>query len=260
MKKMVIIMLCLFCITTINISAYGRTNESYDSLTIADNIKDLLDVSSDKIIIKYYNGLFIPGFAKEENINILISDKYVIEDVYMIKEYDKILSKVVRGGKSVELFESEEASLIYSFYEKYAIKYSRYLEIDGLINIYCLNGDSSYDGVFIYYVTANGDYVLFKENCYSENMYFFELDEFYKFAKVVYEDRVKNALLIGGNRPVEELYDMTGFKIYTKNQNLTTILLRISFFVFVIIGIFIIFKSPKKSKNLNFKSNKLYEK
>ena len=90
----------------------------------------------------------------------------------------------------------------WSEFYKYAVYPERVFgAFTEVYNVYCLNGNASHDGVYIYYVTDKGDYVLYKEFLSSSEQFLFPVEDFYVYAKDVWELRFSPDGVDGGGMP-----------------------------------------------------------
>lgn len=201
------VMLLIMCLP-LSICAEGN----YDSINIDPQERQTVQTSDDDTVIKLYSGIFIKVFSEKKEINTIISGQNILEEIYMLKTDDVIKYKHFYNDTLVEITQTHHLSG-WNQFSTYAISPDNVFDSSVTVNnIYCLSGESSHDGVYIYYVTDKGDYVLYKEYLSSDKEYLFPINDFYDFAKIVYDDRVQNKDMEGSGTPIEELLDLKTYE------------------------------------------------
>jgi hypothetical protein len=159
--------------------------------------------------------MFMYAFAEKQTIEEIVSGNCVLSQNIMVMTDSVIKYKVERNERIVTLRQTTDWSKLY----KYAVKPSRILSNISpkleVKNVYCLDGEPSHDGVYIYYSTDKGDYIYYKEYLIAEKEYLFPLNDFYEFASIVQEERNLNKDRDGGGRSIDELYDLGKYEIKT---------------------------------------------
>lgn len=213
-----------FCVTSLTIFVLlmlfiipAMAIEREDSVMLNSSEKELVQNTSKDTIVKLYSGSFMKGFSLQQSMDDIIKDKNIL---YMIiSGKDNIIYKNYSKG---EIIEVNPSMLISDWKEFYLYAVSPNLVFESSVeiyNIYCLNGEPSHDGVYICYSTNKGDYVLYKEYLASESEYLFPLEDFYAFAKTVYEDRLLHKDSDGGGTPIDELFDLNKY-LFTPQNNM----------------------------------------
>ena len=179
MKKTVLFIVYLF----MSLSVVLANAIDLDCRSIPQTQKDALDVDESIGIIRVYNGYYLHGFAAGDTIDNLISDKYVLEE--MLVTYEKgsraqINCYGIRDGNINRL--EHGYGLDMSVFLKYTSDNNTVMiekKIKAKIHsIVCLSAESSHSGIYIYYITEKGDYVLYKEYADSTATYLFPIEEF----------------------------------------------------------------------------------
>ena len=211
-----------FCISVSSLLIYSIMGMpvsavSNDSVNLSSEEEKLLHKLSPGTSIKLYNGMFMHGFAEKMTIDELLSKEFTLEEIYVnIPPLPMIPVSYLKIADG----EAQHTDLIYDegeFFAKYYDKGKSVLKsisVNAKIEkVYCLDGEPSHDGVYIYYVTNKGDFVLFKEYAAAENAYIMPLDIFYEFSSVVLVDRIKYGNYNGRISAIEELYDLSKFEV-----------------------------------------------
>lgn len=215
MKKVIIfILISAMLVSCLMIGAYAMNNN--DSVKIDTEVMNKFkEKESDTVIMLLYNGMFMYAFAEKQTIEEIVSGNCVLSQNIMVMTDSVIKYKVERNERIVTLRQTTDWSKLY----KYAVKPSRILSNISpkleVKNVYCLDGEPSHDGVYIYYSTDKGDYIYYKEYLIAEKEYLFPLNDFYEFASIVQEERNLNKDRDGGGRSIDELYDLGKYEIKT---------------------------------------------
>ena len=187
-----------------------------DSIRIPAEMKLLLDekVGSYDYALKLYGGSFMKQFASGDSIASIIDktepgfEKYIVTSRRGIEYYkicDGVLEKLDRSTGLPD----------WSDYYKYAISPEKVLNPSVKVTaVYCLDGEPSRDGVYIYYQTDDRDYVLYKAYLKSEDMYLFPADVFASFAQDVQNNRELHKDEDGAARSLEEIFSQEQLKTY----------------------------------------------
>ena len=227
---------------TVSVSA----EDNYDSVNIDPEELSLMKDSSDDTVVKLYGGMFMPDFAEKKNIEEIINDDTSI-DYMVISKNGNITYKNYRNGK-INIINPANGISDWSEFYKYAISPEKVFGYaTEIYNVYCLDGESSHDGVYIYYFTDKGEYVLYKEYLSADEEYLIPIADFYNISKVIHEERLKFKFSEGGGRPIDELLDMKSY-VFRDNTYLYFVIpiLIISIVIGSVIGI-IIYKKKKAS-------------
>ena len=210
-------------IHALDTTVFALQNE--DSVNISEQMRLALQDHPDDIIIKWYGCAFMHYFAEGKPVSEMLNDKTLNGDesaIYMIfsSETDQVIYKryTQNGVYRIDrnFVRCAEWDRLYPYIEDPSKVLGKSITVT---NIYCLNGEDSLDGVYIYYVTDQGDYVLYKEYLLADDMYLFPAEDFYAFAKVVYEERISSSRgpngepLYGGGKSIKEIYNMKPYKV-----------------------------------------------
>jgi hypothetical protein len=252
--KFTAILLSIITLTlyfSIGVFAVNSAVNSNDSLEInSDEAAKFKNDSSDTVI-KIYNGSFMHGFADKVTIDKLISSDYVLEPFYMvISKTEGRVCKAERNGAIISVNMSDWNKLYKTTISPQKVLQTVSSEIT-VKNTYCLDGEPSHDGVYLYFVTDKGDYVYYKEYVSAENEYLFPVEKFYDFAKAVYTERQEYNKIgtAGGIPPIEEIFDLKAYKIRSTNSTLSVILWTASIVILIafVSRLFAIKKHTKKA-------------
>ena len=173
----------------------AENTEKTDSLQITDEEYEKFSRYENNTLIKLYNGTFMSGFAERLSIEELIDTPYCIEVYYMVVNNDienDFLYVHERNGKITAFNPMSPWELVYKNIVEANDLLSKQSINATVKNIYCLNGEPSHDGVYIYYVTDRGDYVYYKDDFSDEKEYLFPVKDFYTFADAVNKNRTEN--------------------------------------------------------------------
>ena len=234
MKK-IAILLCTIILTLsvmcINISATSSGSVIYDSVNIPDNELAAVKDNETDIVIKIYNGFYLHGFAQRATIEELLSDKYVLEEEYMVFEisessitnikYKAIRDGVVRrlmfGTQFIEMFEE----VIYEYALSYdslfsSVKATKLLQDLSVSEIYVLDGATSCQALYIYFVTNHGDYVYYSPAPNPKQQYLIPLDLLCDLAETMSKNI--NPDEDGDIGEIEDLMDLSNYKVGNTSQ------------------------------------------
>lgn len=204
--SLIILLTAIICVASfiIPVAAY-----STDSLCLNAEEESRLDVSSDDTVVKLFCGSFMKDFSEQEDIANIVEKSDIM---YLIaKSSGEIVYKNYYNGEIVELNPLNRISDWSDFYT-YAVSSNSVFDSAVKVNkVYCLNGEPSHDGVYIYYDTDEGDYVLFKEYLSADESYLFPISDFYEFSAVVYNDRLLHKDADGGGTAIDELFDLESY-------------------------------------------------
>ncbi len=217
--KRICIFILIAVLTICSCSVSVSAEEIYDSLKISeDEIKALSLDEGQLVLAKLYCGSFMKEFGEKASVDILTADNNVQDEVYMIKSGTDIYYYHIYDGKPYGISISKTES--WDDFCNYALKTDEVFDSSITVkNVYCFNGEQSCDGVYIYYVTDKGDYVLYKEYLIAEKQYLFPVSDFYDFAEKVHAERLKNAYsdsgayAYSGGISVETLYDLKPYEL-----------------------------------------------
>ncbi|MBO5203843.1 MAG: hypothetical protein J6B72_04445 [Clostridia bacterium] len=197
MKKILSILLVILTVSStlcINIHATNDVSPITDSLNISQEEYDLLKNSDNDVIIKLFNSIYMPFFAERKTVDDLLDQGFVC---YLVPtNEDTVCSKrIINGTVTTAKDLSWYKLYIYDFLYDCTLSYdtlfnstSATSNIENLkvLEIYCLNGMVAYNGIYIYFVTDNGDYVYYNQLCYGDRSkdigYLMPLNVFYNFA------------------------------------------------------------------------------
>ena len=175
---------------------YYTIGELGDSVDVDPNEVEIFKQSDSDRVIKLYGLSFMHLFAEGADIE---SFKVHEELNMVISPFNGIRYMRMRNGNLEHVTISVSD---WSEFYKYAVYPERVFgAFTEVYNVYCLNGDASHDGVYIYYVTDKGDYVLYKEFLSSNEQFLFPVEDFYVYAKDVWELRLSQADRDGGGMP-----------------------------------------------------------
>ena len=249
MKKLIYTALCTIVLTLFTILVSAEDN--YDSVNIDSEELSLMKDSSDDTVVKLYGGMFMPDFAEKKKIEDIINDDTSI-DYMVISKDGNITYKNYRNGK-INIINPANGISDWSEFYKYAISPEKVFGYSTEIyNIYCLDGEPSHDGVYIYYFTDKGEYVLYKEYLSADKEYLIPIADFYDISKAVHEERLKFKFSEGGGLPIDELLDMKPY-IFRDNTYIYFVMpiLIIAIVIGGVIGIIVYKKKNASSVNKN---------
>ncbi len=262
------------------------TNAVFDPLDISEDKMAVVDVNQyhEYTVIKLHFGSYLKGFSENKSIDELLSEQYTEHEIICARANDKpktsryysIYYYTYKNGETKRnTFEDNHAEFnryidCINSYEKLFNSTLATADLDQLqvTQIYILDGDCSVhytgsgytsseildfaEGFFVYYVTNQGDYVYYVPipNLVDKD-YLFPVEEFSDFAKEVYLDLEKlgdGRRYYGSHTDVEELYDLSEYKVGGANTRRAIIISCIAS-VIIIAGtaIFIIRKKKRKA-------------
>lgn len=226
MKQIIFFFIFITLIMSLVLPVFAH---STDSLYIETDEISRLNVNEKDTIIKLFCGSFMKSFSLKNNIADIVSD-------------DNVLYMVIKDSKEIKYYKDRDGEfnrIIYGFIpdwsEFYEYAFSPNTVFDSDVNVeqvYCLSGEASHDGVYIYYVTNKGEYVLFKEYLAADEMYLFPIEDFYLFSAAVYENRVLFKDADGGGAALHELFELDAYLVEPKTN--------LNWFTGVIVTIFVI--------------------
>lgn len=227
--------------------------ESTDSLHLSSEEESLLKPSSDDTVIKLFSGAFMKDFATQEDIPGIVEEPRISYVYMIVKKSGEIAYYHNYDGEMVKLNSATGLSDWSDFYT-YAVSPNTVFDPSVKVNrAYCLDGDRSQDGVYIYYETDHGKYVLFKEYLSADKTYLFPISDFYEISEVVYSNRLLHKDTEGGAPPIDELFDVENYLFQPKsnsesNFDWMTIGLIIGIVLVVVGGVLYLFHRRKASK------------
>lgn len=207
MKRLLILLLAtIICVTS---SIVPVAAEVTDSLNLSAEEKTQLNLFSDETVVKLFGGMFMGDFSEKKDIASIVSESQIM---YLTqKRFGKIVYKKYYEGEMVELNPATGISDWSDFY-KYAVYPNKVFDSSVTVKkVYCLNGEASRDGVYIYYDTDQGEYILYKEYLSADETYLFPLSTFYEFAETVYSERLLYKDYDGGRPEIDNLFDMENY-------------------------------------------------
>ena len=217
MKKVIFLVIL---ITVMSVFCFAASAEQGDSVSVTRADKQNMGIGTAEIVIKYYNGAFMHGFAKGASIEELTGEEYVLEEIYGSSPTRLALpvsNKTVRQGQIVNLqrISTGDVEWFMQNAPDAAVFALRAVGSANVTGVWCLSGESSHDGVYIYIQTPKGDCVLYREYATAQKTYLFTVEEFFKFAEAVEADRYENRDLKGGPTPINQIYKVGRFRILT---------------------------------------------
>lgn len=215
MKKIsLIVMLCIFAAL---LSVTACATSLSDSLRIGNENYELLGGGKDDTVIRLYRGRFLEGFADGVPISELTDGDNVSEQIYMTRTKRGVTSyKTVVNGEAHDARGGSDAKQIYSVMAEPERVFKEKVEID---NVYCLDGDDSDGGIYIYFVTDKGDFVYYNSPGRSEREYLFPSDSFAKYARAALDARSDGGRLVSP----DEINGAAEFEIKGKPDVLLTV-------------------------------------
>lgn len=218
MKRLLILTLAtIMCVAPFILPVAAEIN---DSLHLSSEEESRLDLSPGDTVITLFGNNFMKAFSDQEDIVTMVERSVERSTItYMIVPMlgEAIYKKPYKG----EITKLNPATGIsdWSDFYTYAVSPNKVFGSSVKVNkVYCLDGDRSCDGVYIYYDTDIGEYVLFKEFLSYDEAYLFPLSDFYEFAKAVYDERLLYKDMDGGGgAPIEELFDVENYLFKPKS-------------------------------------------
>jgi hypothetical protein len=253
--------ICVFFSILMVVLSFSLTvhAEQYDSLRLPENERTDMAEAPDDTVIKLYVGIFYDNFAKGQSIEEITSGNSNLTDrliTYLIisptegytkmKQYYNGTVSRIRGDTNVFIPE-------WAAFSNYATTPELVFDSSVQVNAtYCLDASSSHHGVCIYYVTNQGDYVLYKQYLTDDCAeYLFPSTNFYEFCEAIDNELRKNSDLTGG-APIEELYDLTPYKFEPRQENASNA----SLWLWIVSGVLLVilvcgfaFYKIRKTKN-----------
>lgn len=206
-KRIFAILLCLF-MTFCQVNVYAAS--PYDSVILDSDEEDSVKKHEYERVIKAYENFFWLEFAKEKDIYKIVEDSnsngyFVYSFSNPIRAFGMTPKRYLRDGEIIDHTDSSNTDLKGEFF-KYAI-YPEYVLGPNVcvIETYCLDGQMTGEGCFIYYVTDNGDFVLHKHGVANDDLYLFPAQEIYTIAKSLVDLWHKESENVGLSYPTEVL-------------------------------------------------------
>lgn len=213
MKKILltVIFVCLSIITfslCVHADGNNETNTDTpndlkkDSVTFDENDYKIFQCDESDTLIRIYNGFYMVGFANGATIEELTGNRYTLSEIYgVISENSSSIDAFMKlvDGKPVRITEPLKTcdiipNKVFSYESVFSASNVVGLSEEIIVEeIYCLDGSSSANGLYIYYVTSKGDFVFFKQDVGIKEEYLLPLSEFYKFAAKVQEEITLNS-------------------------------------------------------------------
>lgn len=216
MKKILCFLFCVYLLLSVTPFSFAA---EYDSINVNAEIVSQVQDSDSDTVVTLYNGYYTWMFAERMTVQEMVAS--ALEEYYMVISPRNV--KYRHFWKDGELYDISLASGVsdWSDFISYALSpeqvFGPSVEI---YNIYCLDGQPSYDLVYIYYVTSEGDYVLFKEHLSYEDSYLVPVEDFYEIAeiKVASYNGISESgeFLFGGSPLISELCDLTPYIFHPK--------------------------------------------
>ena len=220
MKKALCLFIVVIVLSVCSMPVFSVV-EREDSLTFETQVFEILDGAKQGNTIKIYNGHFIQYFAEDVPIHEIIQDENLLKPYYVVKnglqtaEYfyiednqaNRITINPPSLDKTLEYVTSPD-KVLKALSEKASIQ-----------NIYYLNSESSYSGIYIYYVTDKGDYIYYQDAANDDAGYLFALTDFCNVAKEAYAiikgENTGNLyeLPTGGPTLLSDLVDISEYQV-----------------------------------------------
>ena len=222
MKKTVAFLLIVTLFTLGATAFISADSVKEDSRFVDSFVLEKIEGANVSNTIKIYNGVFMYLFAEGKTIEEIINDPSILETYYAVREGLGYSYYAERQGEMRTIIAgADRKALSYVSSPKQVLsKASPFLSVK---NVYYLDGDSSYDGIYIYYETDKGDYVYYKEYAEAEDGYLFPVKEFYKLAKEVEAVREKNKYGYGGPTLLSSVVDISSYKVTPMNPLLVAL-------------------------------------
>ena len=190
MKKIAVVFASVLMLLSLVFSVFA---EEMDCRNISEEERRLVDAANTNTLIRIYNGSFFHGFAAHDGIEDLTSSKYVLEEIivsYRPNDFGSVDCYRVNQSTAEKVNGLDSAASVFAQYtsERMVDKLEKKTKAP-IRSIICLCGETSHDGIFLYYRTDSQDYVLYKEYASSDKVYFFEAGDFYVIAKKYYEEK-----------------------------------------------------------------------
>lgn len=205
-KRIFAILLCLF-MTFCQVNVYAAS--PYDSVILDSDEENSVRVYGDEPVVKAYYDSFWFDFADKTSIYQIVENSSY--EQYLVYSF---CTPIYTGAPRIMEFRNGELCHIDYGAVRYLIgeffKYAVYPEYvlgpnTRVLETYCLNGLMSREGFFIYYVTDNGDYVLYKPLLDSDDIYLVPAQQMHTIATSVIEFYNKYAGMAGEYYPIEAL-------------------------------------------------------
>ena len=218
--KQILVLLVAICLTlSLTSKSFAVTNN--DSLTLSE--VELTDMKENEFdtIVKLYNGGHMYRFSQRCTISEIISQ--CLSEEYMIISTEEVHYKQYYNG---EIHDIANKRGDWRDFVSYALNPAKVFEPSVEVNsIYCLDGTANHDGAYIYFITSAGDYVLFKENLNTDDMYLFPLEDFYQFAEGIASGWSEDPDVMIGSGISTESLDISAYKFYERENSYAGVLI-----------------------------------
>ena len=228
MKKWIIAFLLMTLIMSCSVPALAE--EKMESLYADEEIAAQIKETDDSIvIIIYHDGDYLWNFAYRKKVDDISSEEEIFYLVITPKEeycaeedcYKSILSKDYFQYKDGELkhWGIPAHDFFYSGFYEYAVSPDRVFD-EGIevYDAYCLSGSRYTDGIYIYYETSEGDYLLCKKQDNDEQMFLLTLEEFYDVADAYWAEVQAHKGEFVGGAGFGDVLDLTPYEFNKKDQ------------------------------------------
>lgn len=229
MKKLLLLLLMISCLGMCTLPAYASSaetpplpSENLDSFHLTGKEKNDFQIKISDTVVRLYNGYYMHSFAEEMPIAEIIKKRCIEYEYMILPAIGKArYMHYWQDGKPYQILELHNLSDWKEFY-RYAA--NPHLVLNSTVKVsevYCLTGAPSYDGVYIYYVTDHGDYILYREYLTAPAQYLFPIQEFYGVAKKIAESRVgeiNGEFVDGCGGSIEEVCDATLYQVSFRSE------------------------------------------
>ena len=255
MKKVLCLFIVAIVLSVCSMPAFSVI-EREDSLTFETQVFEILDGAKQGNTIKIYNGHFIQYFAEDVPIHEIIQDENLLKPYYVVKnglqtaEYfyieDNQANRITINPPSLDKtleYVTSPNKVLKALSEKVSIQ-----------NIYYLNSESSYSGIYIYYVTDKGDYIYYQDAANDDAGYLFALTDFCNVAKEAYAiikgENTGNLyeLPTGGPTLLSDIVDISEYQITPETPTVFYVCIAVT--LVIATGVVTVLLLQKKRKSL----------
>ena len=226
MKKLLLLLLffglmlsTIACTTAADLDHDKNHGDLADSLHVAEELAAPLRTEEDDVVIRVYDGVFMKGFSEKKPISELILEPHTRRVTYLVLQNAALEQMTYKAFHEDVLTEEDdrygEGKVISTIVTKPGLALS---SIRGALNVkevYCLNGEAANNGIYIYFVTDQGDYVYYKEYATTEHEYLFTVEKFYEIAPIIQEQLERDRNNPGGVVTIENIEGIEEFRIHS---------------------------------------------
>lgn len=223
MKRVLIV--CVILVVLLNLTTLAQASELYDSINVPQEKKELIyadRINEESDIIRIYECPHtLDKFADGWNV---LAIAYASNEVYMVPldpvdrfAYFTYVEDNISKGCKPSIY-TEGFWTVYQYILHPELVFDSSVQVQ---NVFCFYDDlhDSHDGLCIYYITDQGDYILYKMWSGAEEMYLFTAEEFYPLTEALIELRQENLKYGAGLDMLDSVCDIEQYRFNPDQQS-----------------------------------------